>query len=197
MKDRSREALERLMEGNRCYVEDRPRRPHTHADRRQEMARAQHPFAALLACADSRVAPEIVFDQGLGDLFVVRVAGNVLDEEAILASLEYAVDVLGVSLVVVLGHQGCGAVQAAVAGTDATPAILGLVRAIRPAVEAAEALAGDLLDNAVRENARRVAERLRGMEPVFAPRIRSGDVGVVAAYKSLETGQVCLLEEIA
>lgn len=194
MSQRGREALERLLDGNRRYVEDRPRRPHTHAERRRELARGQHPFAALLCCSDSRVAPEIIFDQGLGELFVVRVAGNVTDDEAILASLEYAVGILHVPLVMVMGHQNCGAVQASLADADATPAIRGLARAIRPAVRAVSDADGDALDAAVRENARRVAARLRDAEPLLRARVEAGELLVVAAYKSLETGEVRVLE---
>ena len=107
--------LQRLIDGNRRYVDGRLQHPNQTPARREEVARGQKPFAAVVACADSRVAPEVVFDQGLGDLFVLRVAGNVAND-MILGSLEYAVLHLGVGLVAVIGHKGCGAVQAAIGG---------------------------------------------------------------------------------
>ena len=106
------EAISRLKEGNERYTRGNPQHPHESSEERTQLAKSQHPFAVVLGCADSRVPPEIVFDQGLGDLFVLRVAGNVIDDHS-LGSIEYAVDHLAVRLIVVLGHQRCGAVKAA------------------------------------------------------------------------------------
>src|SRR5437899_1684360 len=135
------EAISKLKEGNGRYTSGNVQHPGQTAERRTELANTQHPFAAIVSCSDSRVPPEIVFDQGLGDLFVVRVAGNVIDDHA-LGSIEYAVDHLGVRLIVVLGHQSCGAVKAAketiAAKTKAPGHIQSTGTANHPATETTE-----------------------------------------------------------
>src|SRR5438067_11616610 len=139
------EAIAKLKEGNARYTSGNLQHPGQTTERRAELAKSQHPFAIIVSCSDSRVPPEIVFDQGLGDLFVVRVAGNVIDDHS-QGSIEYAVDHLAVRLIVVLGHQSCGAVKAAketiAAKTKATAHIQSLITAIQPAVEAT--INGDL-----------------------------------------------------
>jgi carbonic anhydrase len=133
------DAISKLKEGNGRYAGGNLQHPGQTTERRAELANSQYPFAAIVSCSDSRVPPEIVFDQGLGDLFVVRVAGNVIDDHG-LGSIEYSVDHLGVRLIVVLGHQSCGAVKAAretIAARSKAPGhIQSLVAAIQPAVEA-------------------------------------------------------------
>src|SRR5512133_15490 len=133
------EAISKLKEGNGRYTSGNLQHPGQTAERRTELAKTQHPFAAIVSCSDSRVPPEIVFDQGLGDLFVVRVAGNVINDEG-MGSIEYTVDHLGTRLILVLGHQSCGAVKAAretIAARSKAPGhIQSLVAAIQPAVEA-------------------------------------------------------------
>ena len=133
------EAISKLKEGNGRYTSGSLQHPGQTAERRTELAKTQHPFATIVSCSDSRVPPEIVFDQGLGDLFVVRVAGNVINDEG-LGSVEYTVDHLGTRLILVLGHQSCGAVKAAretIAAKGKAPGhIQSLVTAIKPAVEA-------------------------------------------------------------
>jgi carbonic anhydrase len=189
------EPLDRLMEGNTRYVASRPAHPNQTAKRRAALARGQRPFATIFGCADSRVPPEVVFDQGLGDLFVVRVAGNVADSPGI-ASIEYAVSTLECPLVMVLGHSRCGAVDAAVkAAPGATfPGQLGsLVEAIRPAVDRVKDKPGDLLDNAVRANVVVMVEKLRAAPPILAGRVKDGKVRIVGAHYDLETGKVELL----
>src|SRR6266436_428855 len=165
------------------------------AKRRAELTKSQHPFAAIVGCSDSRVPPEIVFDQGLGDLFVCRVAGNVVDDHS-LGSIEYAVDHLGVRLIVVLGHQDCGAVKAAketIAAKGKAPGhIQSLVIAIRPAVEAT---VKDDLKTTVEANVKNVVQALRSSTPILKAKVDSGDVRVVGAYYSLDTGAVNFLEE--
>ena len=132
------EALQRLKTGNQRFVASKLQHPHQSAERRTELATSQHPFAIVLGCADSRTAPEVVFDQGLGDIFVIRVAGNVLNDET-LGSIEYGVEHLGAQLIVVLGHERCGAVKAAreliAAKAEAPGHIQSLIKAIQPAVE--------------------------------------------------------------
>ena len=162
---------------------------------RAELTKSQHPFVIIVSCSDSRVPPEIVFDQGLGDLFVLRVAGNVIDDHS-LGSIEYAVDHLAVRLIVVLGHQGCGAVKAAketISAKGKAPAhIQSLVAAIRPAVEAT---VKDDLEATVEANVKNVVRALRSSMPVLKPKVDSGELHVVGAYYSLDTGSVAFLDE--
>ena len=185
--------LDRLKAGNRRFVEDRPKNPRRDPGRRRELAGGQKPRAAILNCADSRVSADVVFDQGLGDLFVIRNAGNVADDTAI-ASIEYAVAVLGVELVVVMGHEGCGAVQGTIDGVDLghLPTI---TERVAPAVERARSLAGDLLSNSVRLNAEQMVDRLRNTDPVLKPACDEGRLEVVAAVYSLESGEVDFLTD--
>src|SRR5262249_20330357 len=143
--------LAELKSGNEHHATKHYTRPHQTAARQKELASGQHPHAAVLACADSRVPPEIVFDQGLGDLFTIRVAGNI-PAEGEMASLEYAAEHLHVPVVVVLGHQKCGGVTAAVEGGELPGHMPVIVREIKPAVDKARSMPGDLVANAVRMN---------------------------------------------
>jgi carbonic anhydrase len=181
--------LDALKTGNQRFVDGRMMHEHQNIERLVEVAQAQHPIAIIVGCSDSRVAPEIIFDQGLGDLFVVRVAGNILDDHA-LGSIEYAAEHLHATLIVVLGHDRCGAVQAAVSGQDAAGHIQSLVDAIRPAVEAAKSEPGDLLDNAIDENVRRVVVQLQTSQPILKSEIDSGHLQVIGARFKLDTGAV-------
>lgn len=180
------EALARLKAGNDRFVTRAESEPKPTAKRRAETAQAQHPFAVVVACADSRAAPEIVFDQNLGELFVVRTAGNLIDEHG-LGSIEYAVNSLGVRLIVVLGHERCGAVKAALASPTAPGHVNTLVRDIRPAVEAAGGLPGDPTENAVKANARLVAEKISKEAEVDTTH---ATIRVISAYQDLDTGEV-------
>jgi carbonic anhydrase len=186
-------AVARLVEGNARFVAGTMTRPHQSIDRRAELVQGQKPFAAILTCSDSRVSPEIYFDQGLGDLFVIRNAGNVLDDHVI-GSLEYAVEHLNVRLILVVGHAKCGAVSAAASGGHAPGHIKSVVESIEPAVKAAHAQKGDLVDNAVRRNAGRSAEILRQVEPFIGKLVAEGKVQVLAGYYDLATGRVEILK---
>lgn len=186
------QALSRLMAGNQRYVTDNPAHPNQSPDRRLALRDNQQPFAAVLSCADSRVPPGIIFDQGLGDLFVTRVAGNIVDN-SVVGSLEFAVDTLQVPLIVVLGHQSCGAVAATVSGNDLPGHLSHIARAIQPAVERVRNQAGDLLDNAVRANVRLVTDQLRNSKPILVGRTASGQLKMVPAYYNLANGQVEIL----
>jgi len=148
--------------------------------------------AVILGCADSRVPPEVIFDQGLGDLFVVRVAGNVVDD-IVLGSIEYAAAHLHTPLIVVLGHFRCGAVGATVAGGELEGHLPGLAAAIQPAVDRVKGLPGDLVDHAVRANARMVADQLESSAPVLAELVEAGRLKIVATCYDLDTGAVELL----
>ena len=187
------QALQRLLEGNQRYVAGMPTHPDQTTDRRLELAKGQAPFAIVLTCSDSRVAPELFFDQGLGDLFVIRNAGNILDDHAI-GSMEYAVEHLHASLIVVVGHGKCGAVSAAVAGGEIPGHIRSLVEAITPAVEEVKNLPGDKVDNSVRANAQRMAGILTHVEPILKTAAKEGHLKIVAARYDLSTGQVEILK---
>jgi carbonic anhydrase len=189
------EAISKLKEGNGRYTGGSLQHPGQTTDRRTELANVQHPFAVIVSCSDSRVPPEIVFDQGLGDLFIVRVAGNVMNDEG-LGSIEYAVDHLGSRLILVLGHQRCGAVDAAkqtIAAKGKAPGhIQSLVTAIKPAVEAT---AKDDLETTVKANVKNVVQALRSSTPILKAEVDSGKIQVVGGYYSLDTGAVTFLNE--
>jgi carbonic anhydrase len=180
------DALARLKAGNRRFVSSSVSSGKPVAARREATAENQHPFAIIVGCADSRTAPEIVFDQSIGDLFVIRTAGNLVDDYA-LGSIEYAVSHLGARLIVVLGHERCGAVKAALSGGEAPGHVHALVSAIHPAVVAVKGKPGDPLANAVHENDAMVAEKIRKKAQLgdLASQVR-----VVEGYYDLDTGKV-------
>lgn len=180
------DALAKLKEGNLRFSTSDVSSGKPSAARRKETAEGQHPFAIILGCADSRVAPELVFDQNLGDLFVIRTAGNLVDDHA-LGSIEYAVDHLGTRLIVVLGHSKCGAVTAALESDHAPGHINSLVRDIQPAVKAAKGKPGDALAAAVTENADEVAAKIK-TEAVLGELAK--DVRVVSAVYDVGTGKI-------
>lgn len=181
-------ALEKLMAGNQRYITNQLIHHHQSGRRMRAISNGQHPFAVILGCADSRVPPEIIFDHGLGDLFVIRVAGNILDD-AILGSIEYAVEELGTCLVVVLGHQRCGAVAATIKHGEVSSHITTLLNAIQPAVDRVKHQPGDLLDNAVRANIKLVVEQLKSSMPV-ANFVQHDRLKVVGAQYNLGCGTV-------
>jgi len=181
------------MEGNKRYSSNKEQHPDESLARRRELLQSQHPFAVILSCADSRVPPELIFDQGLGDLFVIRVAGNIAADDD-LASIEYSVEHLHTKLIMVLGHEKCGAVTAAVEGGNAEGHLKTLVSAIQPSVEETRHLVGDTIHNCVIANARHVARQIRESEPVLKKLVDNGEVKVVAADYALDSGIVTLLE---
>jgi carbonic anhydrase len=215
------EALSRLKEGNTRFTAGNVQHPHETSDerayiaknsyenpgeislgmtseqaakRRAELTKSQHPYAIILSCSDSRVPPELVFDEGLGDLFGIRVAGNVLNNEG-LGSIEYGVDVLGARLILVLGHQSCGAVDAAmktVAAKGKAPGhIQSLVTAIKPVIESTPKAD---LDTMIKANVKHVVDALRSSTPILKAKVDSGDVQVIGGYYTLDTGAVTFLE---
>jgi carbonic anhydrase len=186
------EALRALVAGNQAFVAAGASCARQSPARRGEVAAAQHPIAIVIGCADSRVPPEAIFGQGIGDLFVIRVAGNVIDD-AVLGSVEYAVEHLGVSLVVVLGHERCGAVQAALAAEPAPAHVDAIVRRIRAGLEHAHKGTGDAVDNAVRANVAASVHDVQSSTPVLAPLVTKGRVKVVGARYDLDSGAVELL----
>ncbi|MGZ3439506.1 MAG: carbonic anhydrase [Polyangia bacterium] len=186
------QALRALVAGNQAFVAAGASCARQSPARRGEVAAAQHPIAVVIGCADSRVPPEAIFGQGIGDLFVIRVAGNVVDD-AVLGSIEYAVEHLGVPLVVVLGHERCGAVQAALSEEPAHGHVDAIVRRIRAAIQHARKGPGDALDNAVRANVSASVHDVQSSTPVLAPLVDKGRVKVVGARYDLDTGAVELL----
>lgn len=188
----SEQAIKELMDGNKRYVDSRSRHPNQTPERRLELRSGQNPFAAILGCSDSRIPPEVIFDQGLGDLFVIRVAGNVAGKNVV-ASIEYAVAHLHVPLVVVLGHSNCGAVTATSEEADLEGHMPGLASAIRPALESVKGKAGDLVDNAAKANATMVADQLKQTKPILSNMINEGIVKVISAFYDLDSGLVTIL----
>jgi carbonic anhydrase len=190
----SDQALAKLIEGNRRYAQNKEQHPDETMARRKELENEQHPFAVILSCADSRVPPELIFDQGLGDLFVIRVAGNIADN-AVLGSIEYAVEHLGTKLIVVLGHEKCGAVSAAVEGAHEPVPLKSLLTALQPSVEESRNTPGDKIHNCVLANARHVARQVRESEPELKELLHKEAVKVIVADYALDSGRVTILEE--
>lgn len=186
-----KEALQRLTEGNERFTSDASTHPDRTAERRQETAELQEPFATILGCSDSRVAPEIIFDQGIGDLFIVRVAGNVSGPIE-LDSIEYSVVYLHSSLIVVLGHENCGAVKAVLHGI--TKDIESVAELIQPAVKKTKDQTKHRLESAIQLNAQMVAEKLR-KSPVLSRYIKEKKLDIVAGYYDFHDGKVRILPE--
>ena len=195
---RPQQALERLMQGNARYVAGTSQVA-GFEQTRQRLAAGQNPYACLLSCADSRIGPEYCFDEGRGDLFVTRVAGNFVTPE-ILASLEYGVAVLGAPLIMVLGHTSCGAIGAAVDAYDKHTQFPGhiqsLTTALAGAVKAAQqsGASSNLVAAATEQNVIQNVRQLRQASPLLAPRVNAGDLLIVGAIYELASGKVRLLE---
>ncbi len=183
------ESIEKLKGGNERYITDKPTHQNQKSTRRTEVAKGQKPFAVIVTCSDSRVPPEILFDQGIGDLFVIRTAGNILDDIG-LGSIEYAVEHLNVPLVVVLGHERCGAVSAAVEGGEAPGHIKTLVSNIMRAVEKARSKKGDLLENSIKQNVDNVVEQISKSKPILEEFIHEKKIKVIGARYDLDDGAV-------
>lgn len=191
------QALAKLIEGNRRFVADQIPVADISTKRRLEIAKSQSPFAILVGCADSRVGPEHLFGGGLGELFIVRTAGNYVDDAGF-GSIAYGVAALGAPLIVVLGHERCGAVDAAtnlvMKNSQLPPSLSRMVQPMLPAVLDARASLGDktdLVDHAIHMNVRHVVRKLRETsDPILAEPLKSGKVKVVGAYYDLDTGAV-------
>lgn len=186
-------ALQKLMDGNKRFVDKKRQSPNQDFGRLTEVAKSQKPFAAILGCADSRFPSEIIFDQGLGDLFVCRVAGNVATPEEI-GSLEFGTLVLGAKVLVVVGHERCGAVDATIKGAQVPGQIASLLDAIKPAVESSKSQGGDSLENACKANVMLQANKLKA-SPVISKLIEENKLKVVGGYYDLDTGTVTILPE--
>jgi carbonic anhydrase len=190
------DALKRLMEGNARYAANTPNE-RDFSSGRAARAQAQYPVAAILSCADSRVAPELLFDQSPGDLFVVRVAGNIVTPD-LLASIEYGLQFLGAPLIVVLGHTNCGAVDAAIKVLKSKAVLPGhlpeLITALKPAVIVADKTkTGNLLDNAAAENVKRQVARLKSSPPIVQKLYAGKKIDIVGGVYDLATGKVSMV----
>lgn len=183
------DAIDRLLTGNKRYISQKQIHPNQTLKRREELCQGQFPFAVILGCSDSRIPPELIFDQGLGDLFVVRVAGNIIDN-VVLGSIEYAVAHLHTPLVMVLGHSKCGAVEATVAGGDLEGHLSDLTEAILPAMKSTQEKTENIIDDTARANAKMVAEQLTSILSRWTENER---LMVVPAFYNLDTGLVEIL----
>lgn len=185
------ETLEVLMAGNKRFVENKRISPNINLARLTEVAAGQNPFATIISCADSRVPVEILFDRGFGDLFVVRGAGNIVTPEE-MGSIEYGTFVLGSKVLMVLGHENCGAVKAAMEGKPVPGQIGSIISAIRPAVEVAKGRAGYPVENAVKAN---VMEQIKiiNFSPVITQLVRENKLKIVGGYYDLDRGKVYLI----
>ncbi len=182
----SQEALQTLMDGNKRFSQDKSLHSDRTSERRQELASNQAPFATILGCSDSRVAPEIIFDQGIGDLFIVRVAGNVLGPLE-LDSIEYSVLYLKSSIIMVLGHEDCGAIKAVMGGN--TKDIESVAELIQPAVQATTSDMKNRLENTIKTNVQMVSDQLK-KSPVLQKFISEKKLTVVGGYYNFHTGKV-------
>lgn len=189
-----KEALEILLAGNARFISGKLEHPNHCEESRKGLVAGQEPLAVVLTCADSRVPPVDVFDQGLGDLFVVRVAGNITNDH-ILGSIEYAVSHLHTPLVMVMGHSSCGAVSAVAQGTKLDGHIASLTPSIDAALKKTKSLEGHWANNAAKELAMTTAKKIAESEPIIADLVKADKVLVVATYYELESGKVALLGE--
>jgi carbonic anhydrase len=187
------QALQLLLDGNQRFVEGKMEHPNQSPERRTEVAKGQRPFASVLACSDSRTPPEIIFDRGLGDLFTVRVAGNVADK-VVIESLDYSVKHLGVRVVMVLGHTRCGAVIAAVEGhTEDNKDVGPMLKELDPAVHSTHGMPGDPIENAVRANVRLVMLNI-ATSPELRSMVISGELKIIGGVYDLDTGKIEMLK---
>ncbi len=193
MKDINKEqALELLINGNKRFESGEFQYHNRDSKRRLEGLNGQHPFAVVIGCSDSRIPPEILFNQGIGDLFVIRVAGNIIDD-AIIGSVEYAVEYLGTPLVVVLGHNLCGAVQTAIDGVEESKYIGAIAEAIQPAIDAVSVDETDYLDKVIRKNVELMIEKLTTSSQILNNSLKSGETAFIGGYYDIATGKFEIL----
>lgn len=186
------EAVRLLLDGNQRFIAQKRKYPDQSLEHLRLVAKAQYPFAAILGCADSRVPAEIIFDQGLGDLFVVRVAGNVVSD-TVIGSLEYSTTVLGSQLIMILGHKRCGAVAEAIKN-EPLPGRIGLIiEGIKPSIERVKLRTGDNIQNAVIANIQYQAEKLQESSTILANLLDEGKLKIVGACYDIDTGKVNII----
>ena len=191
----SKEALQKLKQGNKRFVNNQAKHPDESIERKKEMLKGQHPFVVILSCSDSRVPPELIFDQGLGDIFEIRNAGNVLNEHVI-GSIEYAVMHCGVKLIVIMGHQDCGAIKATLSGVSETKYIQALEDSIQPAVEDCKKRGVEInSDNVVRAHIMQDIDELLSQDQELVKYMEEHDVKIVPAYYHIDSGKVDFLKK--
>ena len=195
--EKGQEAMQKLMDGNKRFVSGTLAQKDLGAKKREELAKGQKPFATVLTCSDSRVPPELLFDQGLGDIFVVRVAGNVVDPIA-LGSIEYAAEHLGSPLVLILGHSKCGAVKATLESKGKPEGNIGaIVKKIMPAVDAAKKKGGtqdEILETAIKENVKNVYADVMKNSKIIPHLVEEGKLMIVAGEYDITTGKIEMIE---
>jgi len=190
----AKEAIQKLKEGNERFVENHAQHPDESLERKKEMLKGQHPFVVILSCSDSRVPPELIFDQGLGDIFEIRNAGNVLNEHVI-GSIEYAVMHCGVKLIVIMGHQDCGAIAATLSGVSETKYIQALEDSIKPAVENCKCKGLEVnSDNVVKAHVMQDIDELLSQDDELVKYMKKHKVKIVPAYYHLDSGKVDFLK---
>lgn len=187
-------ALKKLEQGNARFVQLHQKHPDETKQRRKDMLKGQHPFVVILSCSDSRVPPELIFDQGLGDIFEIRNAGNVLNKHVI-GSIEYAVMHCGVKLIVIMGHQDCGAIAATLSGVSETEYIKALEDSIQPAVEQCKANGKEVnSDNVVKAHVMQDIDELMAQDTDLVKYMKEHNVKIVPAYYHLDSGKVDFLK---
>ena len=190
----AKDAIQKLKDGNKRFVKAESQHPDESKERRDEMLKGQHPFAVILSCSDSRVPPELIFDQGLGDIFEIRNAGNVLNEHVI-GSIEYAVMHCGVKLIVIMGHQDCGAIAATLSGVSETKYIKALEDSIKPAIDDCKEQGLEInSDNVVKAHVMQDIEELMAQDTELVKYMKDNDVKIVPAYYHLDSGRVDFLK---
>lgn len=191
----AKEAIQKLKEGNKRFVKNQAKHPDESLERKKEMLKGQHPFVVILSCSDSRVPPELIFDQGLGDIFEIRNAGNVLNEHVI-GSIEYAVMHCGVKLIVIMGHQDCGAIAATLSGVSETKYIQALEDSIKPAVEDCKCKGLEInSDNVVKAHIMQDIKELLEQDTELVDYMERHDVKIVPAYYHIDSGKVDFLKK--
>ncbi len=196
----SKEALSRLMEGNERFAKDQSLHPNRCSETKSALLKQQKPFVAVLSCSDSRVPIEIIFDAGLGDIFAVRTAGHVLSKE-VMGSLEYAIKTLGVKLIMILGHENCGAIQTAIETyqnetyDELSENLQSIMNHIYPAIENLPSVCENFLDSAIKSNIAYQVEDLMKKDKYIAQKVKDDEIMVIGAEYSLATGKVELIKE--
>ena len=190
----AKEAIQKLKQGNKRFVENKAQHPDESLERKKEMLKGQHPFVVILSCSDSRVPPELIFDQGVGDIFEIRNAGNVLNEHVI-GSIEYAVMHCGVKLIVIMGHQDCGAIAATLSGVSETKYIQALEDSIKPAIEDCKCKGLDInSDNVVKAHVMQDINELLKQDSELVKYMDEHNVKIIPAYYHLDSGKVDFLK---
>ncbi|MFC1514080.1 carbonic anhydrase [candidate division KSB1 bacterium] len=178
-----------LLQGNERFINDTPAHPKQNSERRKEISEAQYPIATVLTCSDSRITPELIFDVGLGELFVIRVAGNIIDD-SVMGSIEYSVEHLKVSLVIVQGHQDCGAVKAAIYSINEKGSIPGILKSIKIPADQND----DIVHQTMINNVNNVVRELKNSEPILKKYADIGKLDIIGTYYDLESGKVEKIE---